>query len=194
MAVSLGSQGYFEPWARHFLAPMITAVVFTILSIFVSPKAVPTRDGCVARYGAAVRGLATISAATLLAFPFLFWFDPPRTPRAAINAAAVAVIYTSAISFLVLEAYLVQVELRKDCIVARSPWRRRRIVPLSDVLSVEFSKWMEWHMIKTRHHGVVRLAKYLSGTPNFLKELRSKTPPNVPFKYGPAVPARFRHR
>jgi len=49
-----------------------------------------------------------------------------------------------------------------------SPWGRRKRVEWSEVISIKYSAWLQWHVIKTSENGNVYLSDLLSGKAELL--------------------------
>jgi hypothetical protein len=62
-----------------------------------------------------------------------------------------------------LEFHLVRLELDEEAIHTFSPWRRKRVIPWSEVIGYDYSAINNWHILKTGRHGPVRLSVMLSG-------------------------------
>jgi len=70
-----------------------------------------------------------------------------------------------------LEFFFVRIEFDDESIYTTSPWRRKRRIPWSDIVTCRYSNVNRWHVIKTRTHGTLRVSTYLSGIGSFLEKL-----------------------
>jgi hypothetical protein len=73
--------------------------------------------------------------------------------------------------YVFLEVFFVRVEFDESFIYPFSPWRGRRQIPWSDIVSDNFSSVNQWHVIRTRGHGTLRVSTFLSGVGSFLERL-----------------------
>ena len=77
---------------------------------------------------------------------------------------------------LMLEFYFTEIRIENSTIHTRSPWRRRRSIPLSSVTSCDFSNSGSIYRIKTDNYGVVRMHTMLTGLPFILWHMPCKIP------------------
>jgi uncharacterized membrane protein YfcA len=87
--------------------------------------------------------------------------------HASVNQRVLAT-YVAGLLFLVsvyifLETQFVRIEFDDNFIYTFSPWRKRRLVPWSDVVGYSYSAVNRWHILKTRGYGSIRLSALLSG-------------------------------
>lgn len=107
----------------------------------------------------------------LLVLIGVFYEALPGRQTAAWTAAALLVPLCLA---LFLEFWVVQVSFDEQEIHTRSPWRSKRKVPWSDVVSLDYSHLNAWHLVGTRNQGYIRLSILLSGLGTFMPELEKR--------------------
>lgn len=76
---------------------------------------------------------------------------------------------------LMLEFFVVRIAFDAASIRVRSPWRRSRTVAWSEVVSLEYSSAMQWHVIATRSQGAIRIPDFLSGKDDLFAAVRTNT-------------------
>ncbi|HXP34777.1 MAG TPA: hypothetical protein VN827_04455, partial [Chthoniobacterales bacterium] len=76
-----------------------------------------------------------------------------------ILAACVGGTLFFATLLIFVEFHFVHVEFDENSIYTFSPWRKRRVIPWSAVISYSF----KWHILKTRDYGAIRLSAFMSG-------------------------------
>ena len=81
---------------------------------------------------------------------------------------------------LLVEFYGVKITWDNQHIQTSSPWRRPRTIPTTAVSSCDFSIWAQWYRVHTEGHGTIRVHKYMTGIPEFLRDLPCPTPPYPP--------------
>jgi hypothetical protein len=87
--------------------------------------------------------------------------------RASANQRVVAACVSSVMLLagigVFLDFHLVHVEFDDEFIYTFSPWRKRRVIPLSAVVGYRYSALNRWHILKTCGYGSIRLSELLSG-------------------------------
>jgi len=76
---------------------------------------------------------------------------------------------------LILGGFFVRIEFDESFIYPFSPWRGRRQIPWSEVISHDYSRVNQWLVIQTRHGGRARVSRYLSGIHSFVGKLQETT-------------------
>ncbi len=74
---------------------------------------------------------------------------------------------------IVLEATFVRITTGDQGLTSRSPWRRTRTIPWSEVRAVDFSGAMQWWRLHTAQ-GVVRASVYLSGIADLVETCKAR--------------------
>ena len=77
---------------------------------------------------------------------------------------------------MILEVHFTEIRIEQGTIYTRSPWRQKRSIPLSSILSCDFSQSLLWYRIRTRNDGVIRIHMYMSGAPMILWQLPCEVP------------------
>src|SRR5208282_2343556 len=81
--------------------------------------------------------------------------------------------------YVFLEVFFVRVEFDESFIYPSSPWRGGRRIPWSDIVSCHFSNLNQWHVIRTRAHGTLRVSTFLSGVGSLLEKLNATGHPET---------------
>ncbi len=90
--------------------------------------------------------------------------------------------------FLALEACITRITYEERGIRTQSAWRFSRFIPLTDIVSCDFSIVHHWYRIRTRHYGIIRLSVYMRGVTDLLQFLPCSHP-----GYPPASILESRH-
>ena len=127
-------------------------------------------DGIMLRYS---RGLRILGSA---AFTIFFAFTIFNAMGGnAVNSYAVAVtvplVLAAAAGWLAIESAGVSFLLRKESLRCTSPWRPARDIPWRDVVRASFSPANNCYVLRTRHHGTVRVSGMLDGSDVLLEFL-----------------------
>ena len=85
----------------------------------------------------------------------------------------VAIILGVPLVFTAFEFWCVRIDVTSTALHCQSPWSGDRVVPLSDVKSVNFSYWWQCFQIHTKNNGIVRLNGNLRGVYDVLNLLES---------------------
>jgi enamine deaminase RidA (YjgF/YER057c/UK114 family) len=91
-----------------------------------------------------------------------------------IVSAVVVLGFLLLVLSLHLEFFGVRIAFDETGIRARSPWRRKRVIPWSAVTNVWDSPMLRWYVVETTDFGQVRLHDWLSGTDTLLSELERR--------------------
>ena len=75
---------------------------------------------------------------------------------------------------LFAEFHFVRIEFDEDSLYTFSPWRKRRVIPWSDVVGYGYSDMNRWHVLKTSRFGSIRLSVLLSGLGTMAEELKKR--------------------
>jgi hypothetical protein len=66
-------------------------------------------------------------------------------------------------AYIFLESQFVRIEFDDEFIYTFAPWRRRRVIPWSNVTGYSYSAMNRWHILRTSGYGSIRLSELLSG-------------------------------
>jgi hypothetical protein len=139
-----------------------------ILRQTVPPSARQRDSRRVLEYGMPMRVLGI----AMLLFGGVFLFAASRTSAdQRLLAWLVCGILAACCLYVFLEVFFVRVEFDESFIYAFSPWRGRRRIPWPDIVSSHFSSVNQWHVIRTKAQGTLRLSAFLSGAGSFLERL-----------------------
>jgi hypothetical protein len=128
----------------------------------------------VLRYARPLRILVGAFWACWLGLVALAIFMPKREAGDGWIAASLVVGFFLLVFVLHIEFFVVRVTFDESGVQTRSPWRRGRCVPWSDIIRVGFSPMAQWYTVQTREHGYIRLHLYLSGIESLLNELERR--------------------
>jgi len=162
---------------RRMLAPIagilgaiITSLLMVVLLRTVRPTARQQGSRHILAYGTAMRGVGI--AMLLLSGLFLY-----AASRSSLDQRHMAWIVYGMLAtcglYVFVEMFFVRIEFDESFIYPFSPWRGRRRIPWSDVVSCGYSNVNRWHVVRTRSHGTLRVSIYLSGIGSFLERLNA---------------------
>lgn len=158
------------------VAGIIGAAVTSLLMVILRRTALPVarRSGSryVLEYGLPMRSVGL----AMLAFAGVFLRAAARSSSdQRFLAWSVCGVLAAGCLYVFLEVFFVRVEFDEAFVHSFSPWRRGRRIPWSDIVSCSFSGVNQWHVIRTRAHGILRVSAFLSGVGSFLKKLNEST-------------------
>jgi hypothetical protein len=127
-------------------------------------------------YGPKVRllGWVLLAMVTPLVVFFLMalWHLPSNQIPLTLTVAVFILMMPVA---LLIEFYGIRVAFDERGIHTHSWWRGSREIPWRDIVSCKYSTVNRWYVIGTNGHGNIRVSNLLSGTDEFLAELKHKT-------------------
>jgi hypothetical protein len=160
-----------EP-ARYLIIAIASGLVVTLLRHSMD-QAVPTDGKWVLRYALPLKGLMTAGGVLFFAIGVggvtgvLGGANESRTEQLLFSAPLLAFgIY------LPLEFHLVSITVDSHGLTHRSPWRRRRVVPWTEVTGCHRSFLNEWIVIETRR-GPIRMSEFLVGALELEQRVKS---------------------
>jgi hypothetical protein len=141
------------------------AMGVAVLRATVGRRAEHDGEFTVLRYGLALR----VFAACSFAIPLLLTYAAFRYAANRSPGMAFAVFFFVLSWILIQETFGVQIAFDEMAIHTRSPWRRTRTIPWTDVTSISFSPGLDWYVLHTKSHGNVRAHTGLRGLPELLR-------------------------
>ena len=102
------------------------------------------------------------------------------------TALPVLGLFVALILPLHLETFGASITWDDQNIYTRSPWRRRRTIPISAVKFYDYSNSMQWYRIHTAGYGIVRLHNLMRGVPELLMVLARPSDPMPPDSHDPS--------
>jgi hypothetical protein len=150
------------------LAAIIALFVLAVLLRTARPGAWRLGSRFVLQYGTPMKVLGVIM---LLLGQFLLFAASQSSEDQRTLAWTVSGVLALGAFYFFIEVFFVRIEFDDAFFYPVVPWRRPRQIPWTDVDSVEFSPRNSWYLIRTRHHGVVRASRYLSGISSLLEKL-----------------------
>lgn len=147
---------------------VITRLLMVVLLRTARPSALQQDSRHVLKYGVAMRGLGIVML--LLGSGFLYAASHSSSDQRQLAWLVSGVLATCGLCVF-LEVFFVRIEFDESFIYLFSPWRGRRQIPWSDVLSRDFSNVSQWHVIRTGTQGTLRVSIYLSGVASLLERL-----------------------
>jgi hypothetical protein len=145
-----------------------TSLLMVLLLRTVRPSARQLGSLQILEYGTAMRGLGI--AMLLLGGVFLYAAYHSSADQRHLAWIVSGILATCGL-YVFVEMFFVRIGFDEAFIYPFSPWRGRRRIPWSDVVSFSYSHVNRWHIIRTRTHGTLRVSAYLSGISSFLKRL-----------------------
>lgn len=139
------------------LGLIVVGVVYLINRAAAEREPLRVGDSVVLRYGKSLRGAAT----GLLVMCVLITQQLVR--QGTLVDFWLAIIATLLLSWLTLESWFSRIVLDDDGLRTRSPWRRRRSIPWTQVTECKFSQKLQRWVLDTRDFGKVRLSAMLVG-------------------------------
>lgn len=158
------------------------AVAMAIILRTVRANAETLGERQLLRYGQPLRILVGIFWACWLGLVALAIFMPKREAHDGLIAASMVAGFFLLVLVLHVEFFIVRVTFDEFGIQTRSPWRRRRSIPWSDIIRVGYSPTAMWYTVQTHTHGYIRLHLFLSGIGSLLTTLERR---GVPIANGP---------
>ena len=157
----------FTPVAG-IIGAAVTGLLMVILRRTVLPSARQRGSHRVLEYGLPMRVLGI----AMLLFGGVFLFAASRSSAdQRLLAWVVYGVLAVCSLYVFLEVFFVRVEFDESFIYSFSPWRGGRRIPWSDIVSCYFSSVNQWHVIRTKAHGTLRVSTFLSGVGSFLERL-----------------------
>ena len=150
------------------IVPVISLAILSWLASAVRKNAKHSATGFVVQYGLPCKIIAIISG-VITAFFVLTYFVVESNDRPAV--LVLNLLFGLITVPLTLMVFRTRIEVEPDCMIVRSPWRRTRKIPFTDIESVEFSKRKRRHEIRTGHNGNLYLHALLSGVPDLIEEV-----------------------
>ena len=122
----------------------------------------------VIKYGIAMKLFSWLS----LALPLMVISFIPKVKSSDMPSVITAFCMASGISAsLILEFNRVMISYDDKFIYTKSPWRKNRKIPWSDITNIEFSNAASWHVVFTKNNGKIRLHTGLNGLKTILLEI-----------------------
>ena len=126
-------------------------------------------------YGGRVKLLGWVLFAMTVPLVAFFLYSAPHVPANQLPLVLTAsAVFMSLVLLLVLEFHRVTVAFDATSIFCQSPWRRSRVIPWTDVMSIKYSPPLRWYVVKTKVHGTLRLNSLLSGLHELLAEAQRR--------------------
>ena len=152
----------------NIMPGIAAAIGVIILMSLVSQKAAIENGRTVIKYGIAMKIFSWLS----LALPLMVIAIFPKVKSSDIPSVIAAFFMASGISAsLILEFNRVMISYDDKFIYTKSPWRKNRKIPWSDITSIGFSSAASWYVVLTKNNGKIRLHTGLNGLKSILSEI-----------------------
>lgn len=156
------------------LAGLLCAMTLRLIKARTRKEATFSNGRYVLDYGISMKA-AAVSTSLFACFLLINTVHESLTESDQVTGAwTLTVITVPAFCSLLFEAFGVTISFDDHAIYTRSPWRKQRTIPWSDVQSVDFSQINQWHLIRTANQDSVRLSVMLQGSQTLLNELRER--------------------
>ena len=154
-----------------YIGGLIAVALVAYLASTVMARARNVAGRKVLYYDGRVKLLGWVLFAMIAPLVTFFLYSALHVPANQVPLALTAsAVFISLALFLVLEFHRVTIAFDATSIFCQSPWRRSRVIPWADVMSIKYSPSLRWYVVKTKAHGTIRLNNILSGLHEFLAE------------------------
>lgn len=158
-----------------YTTPALVVIIVPIILkwILQSAKANARIEGDIKwlEYGPTMKWLSLALLAIIIGIAVLGFRMESKDRTAAFLASAFFGVLTLP---LLIEFFFVRIGFNDEKIFCFSGWRRRRVIPWSEIESAHFSGPLMWWVITTQTSGKIRVHLYLSGVPDFIEEIRMR--------------------
>jgi hypothetical protein len=129
-------------------------------------------------YGPLLKWVGWVGVTLFLGMSVGFGLTAP--PEERIAAAVIFGLFALAGGFLVLEGCWVRIMYDEEGLRTRSPWRRSRCIPWTEVVLCDYADINQWYRIHTRSQGIIRVSLLLHGVAGLLRMLPCEHPSYPP--------------